>query len=116
MGNGCYEVELEPEWIEKPMKLYIRVSGAGSYMDVVRNFVGVKVCAPSHFMTALQRRVQALQLLWQRRPPGSLPVTDDGVYAEVVKSGPFWPGVATEQALAIGAAEELPYRFDLFVE
>lgn len=115
-AQGRMEVDLDSEWIPKDRKLYIRVSGAGDYGEVIKKLSGVKLCAPSHYTQVLQRRIQALQIQWLRRSPGSLPASEGTVYAEVIKEGPFWPGVEKELAFALGTYEELPYQFELYVE
>lgn len=111
-----WEVDLDAEWLSGARKLYVCVSGAGDYNEVIKKLAAVRVCAPSHFAQVLQRRIQALHLQWLRRPPSSLPATEGAVYAEVMQAGRFWPGVMTERALAVGSSERLAYRLELFVE
>ena len=115
-NQGRMEVNLDTEWLSGQRKLYICITGAGEYSDVIKRMAAVKVCAPSHFVQVLQRRIQAVQLQWLRQPPSSLPASQGAVYAEVMQSGRFWPGVVTEKALAVGSAEKFPFRLDLFVE
>jgi type VI secretion system protein ImpJ len=110
------EVDLEQEWLSGDRKLYICINGAGGYNDVMKKMAAIKVCAPSHYVQVLQRRIQAIQIQWMRQPPSSLPATEGSVYAEIIQSGRFWPGVVTESALAVGSSEKFPYRLDLFVE
>lgn len=112
--QGRMEVDLESDWLRR--KLYLRVSGAGEYGDVIKRLSGLKLCAPSHFSQVLQRRIQALQVHWTRTPPPSLPAVSGCVYAEIAMGGPFWPGVEKELALAVGASDPLPFQFELFVE
>ena len=115
-NQGRMEVDLDREWLSGERKLYLCVSGAGGYTEVMQRMAAIKVCAPSHFVQVLQRRIQAVQLSWLRHPPSSLPAGEGAVYAEILQSGRFWPGVVTEGALAVGSAEKFPYRLDLFVE
>jgi type VI secretion system protein ImpJ len=115
-NRGRMEVDLEREWLSGGRKLYLCVSGAGGFSEVMKRMSAIKVCAPSHFVQVLQRRIQAVQLSWMRQPPSSLPAAEGAVYAEIIQSGRFWPGVVTEGALAVGSAEKFPYRLDLFVE
>lgn len=112
--QGRMEVDLESGWLQR--KMYIRVSGAGEYGDVINSLVGLKVCAPSHFEQVLQRRIQALQVQWLRTSPPALPAVPGCVYAEITRSGPFWPGVEKELAIAVGASNPLQFQFELFVE
>ncbi|MBN2717179.1 MAG: type VI secretion system baseplate subunit TssK [Deltaproteobacteria bacterium] len=112
--QGRMEVDMESSWLKR--KLYIRVSGAGEYGDVINKLTGLKLCAPSHFNQVLQRRIQALQVHWLRTPPPSLPAVPGCVYAEIAMGGPFWPGVEKELALAVGASNPLPFQFELYVE
>lgn len=115
-NQGRMEVDLDAEWLSGSRKLYIAITGAGDYNEAIKRFASIRVCAPSHFVQVLQRRIQALQLQWLRRSPSSLPAGEGMVYAEVLQTGRFWPGVVTEMALAVGSSEKLPYRFELFVE
>ena len=115
-NQGRMEVDLDREWLSSGRKLYLCVHGAGSYTDVMKRMAAVKVCAPSHFVQVLQRRIQAVQLSWMRQAPSSLPASDGAVYAEIVQSGRFWPGVETEGALAVGSEEKFPFNLELFVE
>lgn len=114
--NDRMEVDLEQEWLTGDRKLYLCVNGAGGYAEIIKTMSSLKVCAPSHFVQVLQRRIQAVQFQWMRQPPSSLPATEGSVYAEILQSGRFWPGIVTERAIAVGSSEKFPYRFDLFVE
>lgn len=116
LNQGRMEVDLEREWLSGDRKIYLCVSGAGGYSEAIKRMSPVKVCAPSHFVQVLQRRIQAVQLQWMRQPPSTLPAPEGSVYAEVMQSGRFWPGVITESSLAVGSAEKFPYRLELFVE
>ena len=115
-NHGRMEVDLDREWLLGDRKIYMCVQGAGRYNEVLKKMGAIKVCAPSHFVQVLQRRIQAVQFQWLRQPPSTLPATEGAVYAEIIQSGRFWPGVVTECALAVGSSEPFPYRLDLFVE
>jgi type VI secretion system protein ImpJ len=115
-GDGLMEVELDQEWREGDRLVFVRVSGAGDYDSVVKKMGSVKFCSPAHFQQLLQRRMQGLQIKWQRRTPSGLPSGEGGIFGEITRSGQFWTGVTQELTLVAGGAEELPYRFDLFVE
>jgi len=113
---GRMEVDLEPDWLTGGRRLFIRVTGAGGYEETVKKMAAVKICAPTHFAQVVQRRLQGVQVAWMRRQPNTLPPAEGGVYGEIRQSGQFWTGVQNELALVAGGAEEMPYRFDLFVE
>ncbi len=113
---GRMEVDLEPDWLTGGRRLFVRVTGAGGYEETVRKMSGIKFTAPTQFAQVVQRRLQGVQVSWMRRQPNTLPPAEGGVYGEINQTGQFWSSVQNELALVAGGAEEMPYRFDLFVE
>ena len=109
------EVDLEQDWVAGNRQLYVCASGGPDQETIANRVAGIKLCAPRDIETVVQRRLGALPVNWLRLPPGSLPSRADAAYGIVSQTGNLWKGVQEDRVLSLTGAENIPYKFELFV-
>jgi type VI secretion system protein ImpJ len=115
LRNNRWEVDLTEKWLDGNKRLFIGVGGEEDALRLDRNVSKIKLSSPDDVVKVTQKRLQGVGIRRLRSVPTMLPERRGAHYFQMQTTGDFWRNIEMERVIAISGAEDLAYKFVLYV-
>lgn len=113
--NNRWEVDLSENWLDGNKRLFIGVGGEEDALRLDRSMSKIKLSSPDDVAKVTQKRLQGVGVRRLRSVPTMLPERRGVHYYQMQNTGDFWRNIEIERVIAISGAENLAYKFVLYV-